>query len=214
MAVRSRLLWWYRHVFVNAKKKHSSFIEKGLKLLNNASTTIYLKKCWLFCKTINYLGHIIAPGSLHIVTKTTKATETLQYPTTVSKLRLLLKWCYVYRRFDTSFARIAALLNKKLKKEKHSLCNFNEEKVRVVNVFKIQTDDQSLRWTLQMKKSTKRLAQWRLKLPQIDLTIVVAQKITTSPQTECLHYRKIHRRKIEEMWTLMTVFRRSVSLGR
>lgn len=58
-------------------KKHPQHFEKVQKLFNNAGMTVEIKKCSFFCKTIEYLRHVIASGKLQVAAWNTKASTVL-----------------------------------------------------------------------------------------------------------------------------------------
>lgn len=59
---------------------------------------------------IYYLGHIIRPGQLEVISHTTKATRDLKTPTTQTKSHFFTGLCNFFRRLTPNFARIAAPL--------------------------------------------------------------------------------------------------------
>lgn len=74
-------------IFLKASKEHLRRIKEELNLLNRARITIKLKKCAFTFYTIDYMGHVIVPGKLHVANRITKAVKALQYPTTATKLQ-------------------------------------------------------------------------------------------------------------------------------
>lgn len=54
-------------------KEHLQNIEEVLKLQNDAGMASKLEKCSLSSENIDYMGHIIAPGKVHLASNTTEA---------------------------------------------------------------------------------------------------------------------------------------------
>lgn len=73
-------------IFLKTPKKPLRHIKEAFKLRNNAGMTINLKKCSFLSNPVDYPSHIIAPGEIHVATKTAKAIKALQHPTTVLEL--------------------------------------------------------------------------------------------------------------------------------
>lgn len=59
-------------------KKHSQNIEKVLMLLKHAGIRTKLKDNSIFDETIDYSGHIVVPGRIHVGAETTKTVKALQ----------------------------------------------------------------------------------------------------------------------------------------
>lgn len=87
-----------------------------LKLGLRAGVSLKLEECPFFEDLIDYLDHVIQPRRLKISAKAMNAITGLQDPTKVTELNCFLGLCIVLRRFVPNFAQIAALLNKKLRK--------------------------------------------------------------------------------------------------
>jgi len=70
---------------------------------------------------VEYLGHTIRPGRLHVLEKNLRALRGLRYPETQTQMKSFLGMCGVYRRFVADFAKIAkpltALTSSKLPKK-------------------------------------------------------------------------------------------------
>lgn len=74
-----------------------------------------LKKCYFFSNAMNYLGHVITPGRLHMETKTMETIGTLRYSINTTEQQAFVDLCNVYRRFVSDFVRKGAPLDKPLK---------------------------------------------------------------------------------------------------
>lgn len=95
-----------------------------------------LEKCHFISKSIDYFGHVIAPGKLQVAKTTIKAIELLRYSEDISQMRSFLKLCNVSRRFVPEFAMIAASSNKKFKQKVLSHFALNDKNGRAVNELK------------------------------------------------------------------------------
>jgi len=70
-----------------------------------------LEKCPWFSDEVEYLGHIVRPGQLHVHSKNVDALKHAKFPTTKTQLNSFLGMCNVYRRFVKDFAKRAKPLN-------------------------------------------------------------------------------------------------------
>ena len=124
-------------VFSKTGEEHIDHVRSVLSLLADAGVTLKLKKCFFFTDKIDYLGHVIRPGKLQIAEHTTDAIRQLQAPTNLTELRSFLGLCNVFRRFVPNFARIAAPLNRKLRKGEPTVFGpLNEEEMGALEELK------------------------------------------------------------------------------
>jgi len=69
---------------------------------------------------VEYLGHVIRPGRVHVLEKNPRALRGLRYPETQTQMKSFLGMCGVYRRFVADFAKrakpLTALTSTKLPK--------------------------------------------------------------------------------------------------
>ena len=91
-------------------------MDQVLSTLRDHGVTLNLDKCRWFSDSVNYLGHVIRPGTLEIDELATRALREMSVPTTQTELRSFLGMCNVYRRFVRNYTDIAAPLNARLRK--------------------------------------------------------------------------------------------------
>jgi len=78
-----------------------------LTLLGKAGVTLKGSKCHFFQEGVEYLGHVIRPGRVHVLEKNLRALRGLRYPEIQTQMKSFLGMCGVYRRFVADFAKIA-----------------------------------------------------------------------------------------------------------
>lgn len=78
-------------IFVKELESHIENTRLVLRLLRGAGDTSKLKKCAFSSNQIGFLGHLIKPGKPKVPEHTADANRKLRVPTTVTKLRLLLR---------------------------------------------------------------------------------------------------------------------------
>jgi len=64
-------------------------------------------KCHCFQEKVEYLGHVVRPGRVHVLEKNLRALRGLRYPETQTQKKSFLGMCGVYLRFVADFAKIA-----------------------------------------------------------------------------------------------------------
>jgi len=91
-----------------------------LTRLGKAGVTLKAAKCHFFQEEVEYLGHVIRPGRVHVLEKNLRALRGLRYPETQTQMKSFLGMYGIYRRFVADFAKIAkpltALTSNKLPK--------------------------------------------------------------------------------------------------
>lgn len=124
-------------MFSGAPEEHIDHVRHVLTLLNNAGVTLKLKKFTFFMDTIDYLGHVIRLKRLEIANHTAEAIHGLRPPTSLTELRSFLGLFNVSRRFVPKFARLAAPLNKRLRKDQpFTFGPLNREEMATLDVLK------------------------------------------------------------------------------
>jgi len=94
-------------VFSGSPEEHLQHVEEVLTLLGNTGVTLKASKCHFFPEEVEYLGHVIRPGRVHVLEKNVRALRGLRYPENQTQMKSFLGMCGVYRRFVAHFAKIA-----------------------------------------------------------------------------------------------------------
>ena len=117
-------------IFSKSIEEHLKHVDEVLEILRQAGMSLKLKKCHFFTNSVNYLGHVIGPGTLEVSEKNMVAIRAAVPPKNQTQLRSFLGLCNVYRRFVPGFARIARPVTELSKKETpFQLPDFNEEQL-------------------------------------------------------------------------------------
>ena len=88
-----------------------------LTRLREAGVTLNLEKCTWFFDKVEYLGHFVGPGQLHVHNKNVDALKHASFLTTKNQLTSFLGMCSVYRLFVKDFAKRAKPLNSMTRSE-------------------------------------------------------------------------------------------------
>lgn len=121
--ILSRVMWKTALVYpedVNICSRtvteYLAHVKEILPLLQTAGVLLNLAKCTLVDSAASYLGHNIRPGQLDVDERNLVAINRVTAPKNKTELRFFFDMCRLYRRFVPGFAKIAALLNKKIGK--------------------------------------------------------------------------------------------------
>ena len=86
---------------------------------------------------MDYLGHVITPGKLHVVKTNTDAVDGFRPPRTQTELKSFLGLCNVYRRFVPKSARTAGPLQLLLRKgQPFEIASINEAQLQAFSLLK------------------------------------------------------------------------------
>jgi len=94
-------------VFARSPEEHSQHLDDVLTGLGKAGVTLKAAKCHFFRKEVEYLGHVIRPGRVHVLEKSLRAPRGLRYPETQTQMKSFLGVCAIYPRVVADFAKIA-----------------------------------------------------------------------------------------------------------
>ena len=78
-----------------------------LTRLGKAGVTLKAGKRHFLQEEVEYLGHVLRPGRIHVLEKNLRALRGLRYPETQTQMKSFLGKCRVYRHLVADFARIA-----------------------------------------------------------------------------------------------------------
>jgi len=82
-------------IFSASAERHVENVDVVLSQLREAGVTPNLENCTWFSDEIEYLGHIIRLGQLHVYNKYVDALKNASFPTTKTQLQSFLGKCNV-----------------------------------------------------------------------------------------------------------------------
>ncbi|XP_076660892.1 uncharacterized protein LOC143364412 [Halictus rubicundus] len=179
---------------------HLQILNRVFTLLVDNKMEMRLDKCKFLYNEIEYLGYLITEKGLSPPKTGIQAVENFPIPRGVREVQSFLGLCSYFRKFIEQFALIAKPLYSLLKKdskfkfEEEELQAFNNLKRKLTDSpvlavynpkdetelhcdasagikFKILTDCNSLRLTLNKKEINPRIARWALELQNYDFEI-------------------------------------------
>ena len=112
-------------IFSQTFEDHLKDLEEVLYRLKTAGLKLKPKKCCLFRKQVQYLGHIVSSQGVATDESKISAVRDWATPTNVSELRSFLGICSYYRKFVPDFATVSKPLTKLT--EKGVLFNFDKD---------------------------------------------------------------------------------------
>ena len=87
-------------------------LDEVLDRLQEAGLKLKARKCQLFAKRVDFLGHVISEDGISTDPKKTECVQNWPVPTIVKEVRSFLGFCSYYRRFIFRFSEIAKPLHK------------------------------------------------------------------------------------------------------
>ena len=94
-------------IFSKTPQEHLSHICMVFKKLKSVNLSMKKRKCSLFSKEIQYLGHILSATGIGPLPAKTHAIQHMQPPTTPKQVRAFLGLVGYYRKFIKGFAKVA-----------------------------------------------------------------------------------------------------------
>ena len=99
-------------VFSQTPEEHVHRLKAVFNKLGAAGLKLKPSKCDLFRKEIKYLGHVVSNEEVSTDPDKIKSVTEWPQPTTVTEVRSFLEFVSYYRRFISSFSKVAKPLNK------------------------------------------------------------------------------------------------------
>ena len=98
-------------IFSNSFEEHLVHLSHVLSLLKAANVSLKLSKCRFAQREVVYLGHLIKPGRLEMLSARVDALKLIELPRTKKEMRSFLGLASFYRRFIKRFAKMAKPLH-------------------------------------------------------------------------------------------------------
>ncbi|KFD62870.1 hypothetical protein M514_24910 [Trichuris suis] len=103
-------------VYSRTEEEHVQRLREVFKRLRKAGLKLKMEKCHFFKQEVKCLGHIVSADGVRTDPVKTEVVDNWPCPTSTKELRQFLGLASCYRRFVPSFASIAALLHKLMRK--------------------------------------------------------------------------------------------------
>ena len=115
-------------IFTKTEEEHRQILAEVFRRLAHYSLYVKEKKCALFLRQVEFLGHIVTAEGIRVQSGKIDAVKEWPQPRTVTELQQFLGLCNYYRRFIKGYATVAAPLTDLLRGKPSSI-EFNTAQV-------------------------------------------------------------------------------------
>ena len=106
-------------VFSRDFDSHLERLQDIFHRLRAANLKLHVKKCSLFQRRVDFLGHVLTESGIEVQPEKIAAVQNWPTPRNLTELRSFVGLCSYYRRFISGFADIAAPLHALTRKNAH-----------------------------------------------------------------------------------------------
>jgi len=103
-------------VFGQDFDSHVRRLREVFDRLQTAGLKLHMKKCCLFQRRANFLGHVLTEAGVEVQPEKISAVQNWPTPRNLTELRSFVGLCSYYRRFISEFANVAAPLHELTRK--------------------------------------------------------------------------------------------------
>jgi len=104
-------------MFSATPEQHVKDVDAVVTRQREAGVTLNLEKHTWFFDKVEYLGHIVRPGQLHVHNQNVDALKQAKFPKTKTQLKSFSGMCNVNRRLAQEFSKRSKPLNAKTRAE-------------------------------------------------------------------------------------------------
>ena len=115
-------------IFTKTEEEHRQILAEVFRRLAHYSLYVKEKKCALFLRQVEFLGHIVTAEGIRVQSGKIDAVKEWPQPRTVTELQQFLGLCNYYRQFIKGYATVAAPLTDLLRGKPSSI-EFNTAQV-------------------------------------------------------------------------------------
>ena len=98
-------------VFSRDFESHLQRLREVFLRLRAANLKVHIKKCSLFQRRVNFLGHVLTETGIEVQPEKVETVQKWPTPRNLTELRSFVGLCSYYRRFISGFANLAAPLH-------------------------------------------------------------------------------------------------------
>ena len=106
---------------------HLDRLREVFTRLRAANLKVHIKKCSLFQRRVNFLGHVLTETGIEVQAEKVEAVQNWPTPCNLTELRSFVGLCSYYRRFISGFANLAAPLHALTRKNARFSWGFEQE---------------------------------------------------------------------------------------